>query len=198
MGEGRRAALSLTRRRRSGTCLLAGGFFLFGFALSWTAGLTQQAGIGATLLSGFFSFVGGAFLSFAGFRIREKGSIDPARLGACLMAVSCGVIAGGPLAFFARRAFAREASADAGAGVQRSQSPEQSPKMKGEKVGFVFQAGQDDACLHAEDALKTGSAPKMMAGAMGALASTCAMNTACSERDLRELLIEFRGRLCRR
>jgi hypothetical protein len=122
-------ALPQTSSMKS-TLSLCSGFICFGFALSWTAGLTQQSGSGTALLTGFFSFVAGAFVSFAGFRLYRHDSkntlanppnagdasidilntrntspampIDGARFGIVLAALSVGVIMGGPIAFLVR------------------------------------------------------------------------------------------------
>ena len=136
----------VARRARYDGVWLGLGFFAFGFALSWTTALTQAEGSGTALLTGFFSFVGGAFLSFAGFRLeaRSKGrpgrgtseqlespaqeepgpTINAMTFGVALFALSTGLIVGGPAAYLVRTGYLRHGSVRAPAEAPRQETPE--------------------------------------------------------------------------
>ena len=48
------------------------GMVLFGFALGLTTGLSSASGISTTLVTSLFTFVGGALLTYSGFRKKTK------------------------------------------------------------------------------------------------------------------------------
>lgn len=115
----KQAPTDMVNRGDSETAWLTLGFFMFGFAVSWTTALTQQEGSGVALLTGFFSFVGGAFVSFAGFRLGQKANhreseseskveakdpvrLHPKRFGLALFGLSAGLVLGGPSAYILR------------------------------------------------------------------------------------------------
>jgi hypothetical protein len=92
---------------RASPAWLGFGFFFFGAALGEVTGFSIAQGISQTLLSALFTFVGGALLTFAGFRVSARGSagrvvVDSVRTGVGLGCFSLGVLLGVNLGVISR------------------------------------------------------------------------------------------------
>jgi hypothetical protein len=84
---------------------LSGAFFCFGFALGELAGFSVAQGISQLLLTSVFTFVGGALLSYAGFRklaADGRAHPEPLRVAAAVAGLSLGLCLGLPAGVFAR------------------------------------------------------------------------------------------------
>jgi hypothetical protein len=79
--------------------ILGVGLFWFGLAVGVSTGLSTSEGVSQVLLSSLFSFVGGALLTYSGFRKKRSDGgpgeeIDTRRLGVGLTAFSVGLLLG--------------------------------------------------------------------------------------------------------
>jgi hypothetical protein len=94
---------------RADAAWLGVGFGLFGSVLGAIAGASSVQGISQTLLTSVLTFVGGAFLSYAGFRVRsragEERSVSGVRVGSSLAAISLGIWLGAAIGITARLQF---------------------------------------------------------------------------------------------
>jgi hypothetical protein len=101
-----RPALAAPARSDFGTLTLLGlAFFGFGLALGELTGLSSVDGISQTLLTSFFTFVGGVLLTYAGFRRftpHGESVLDPRRVALGLSGVSLGLCLGLPAGIYAR------------------------------------------------------------------------------------------------
>lgn len=92
---------------REGSWSLGVGLFFFGMALGGTTGLSALAGISQTLLSALFTFVGGALLSYTGFRRHTHAPepnpvLDTRKVGIGLGCFSIGIMLGVGLGILVR------------------------------------------------------------------------------------------------
>jgi hypothetical protein len=103
------------------------GFGLFGSVLGAIAGASSVQGISQTLLTSVLTFVGGAFLSYAGFRVRphagEAPSVSGVRVGASLAAISLGIWLGAGVGIYARLRFDAAERARLGAAQPAAAAP---------------------------------------------------------------------------
>lgn len=190
---------------------LALGFFGFGFAISWTAGLTAQAGSGTTMLTGFFAFVGGAFVSFSGFQMSQRlggkraeetpepppPRINPGRFGRSLGALSLGIVLGGPAAYLTRTSVLAEpeASQSGQPDGEESAAPDEGSTKAG---GYVYQADVASACKYAAAATRGRPNKKVVANALASLLESCTEAEECqaSAAALVEALERTRVDMC--
>ena len=123
------AALESVEPARADAAWLGIGFGLFGSVLGAIAGASSVQGISQTLLTSVLTFVGGAFLSYAGFRVRsragEERSVSGVRVGSSLAAISLGIWLGAAIGITARLQFD---AAERARLMQASTAPDARPR----------------------------------------------------------------------
>lgn len=145
---------------------LALGFLGFGAAIGLITGFSSAQGVSTGLLSAVFSFVGGALLTFTGFRrpsLLGGQVLDPVRFGAALGCLSLGLLLG-IVAGVMGRCHVQVQSLLLGQTVTRSQcssageppASAPAPSVR-ERVGAAgLMAGESSRCKLAFKALNKG------------------------------------------
>jgi hypothetical protein len=150
MGDGEAEALAPRADdagARTGTASwwLPVGLLAFGFMIGTVTGLSKTSGISQALLTGAFTFIGGAFLSYAGFRRgpREPSVVDTVAVGRALTLFSVGTLLGAVAGYGIRNGGFKGAEVDADSGAHPAPS---ATRPSTHPIGISLENDALDAC----------------------------------------------------